>query len=81
MREGRADTYDGLEITVVVEVNRMAQLLPRPTYNSIDFKQQCLTTALYSFRVSVTLKNQISQSENQEVDEGFHLRSKRFTLI
>lgn len=37
VREGRNDTHDGLEISVVVEVKRMPQLLPRPTYHSIDF--------------------------------------------
>ncbi len=61
VREERSDTYDGLEISAVVEVSRTAQLLPRLTYHSIDFKQLRLTTALYSFQVSLTLKKQIRQ--------------------
>lgn len=34
----RVDAHDGLEISVVVD----------PVYHSINFKQQSLTTALYS---------------------------------
>lgn len=42
---GRTDVYDGLEISVVLEVNQTTLLLPRPTNSCIDFKHHWFVSA------------------------------------